>query len=504
MTGATVISLFLCLFSLVSAFNHPGLLVTDADITRAKKHIKAKQDPWFASWEDLISIEYSNDSYTNNAVSVIYRGFDGVHEENVNLLWQDAAAAFNLGLRWKISGETDFAEAAAKILVAWGETLTEISGDNDMYLAAGLQGAEMANAAELLRDYAPFMENGFDTFTAMMEDVFLSMNLQFLNHENSAEHNVKHYFANWELCNMASAMAIGVLTEDRSTYDYVLQYFKNGTGNGCIGNAVSNLVEEPITGTLLGQGQESGRDQGHSALNWQTLAAIGQQAYNQGDNLFAYNNSRILQGVEYFARYNLGHDVQFEPYPNGIVDFTEISNSSRGSTRPNWELLWNHYGVVKGLDAPWTKKYLNYSLSEFGGFEPGAGAWGDDSGDYDCLGWGSLLYHQDASDVAAAKSAASSSAVASSRYYTSSSTRAPSTFLTLQTSIVPTTQTSIATTLQTSLATTQQASTVANAQPSIATTLQTSPVASMENTPAAIPVVVYQTEIVTVEACPRQ
>jgi hypothetical protein len=300
MVGAPVISLFLCLISLVSAFNHPGLLVTDADIARAKKHIKAKQDPWLASWEDLISIEYSNASYTNNAVSIVYRGTDGVHAENVDLLWHDAAAAFNLGLRWKISGETEYAEAAAKILVAWGETLTEISGDNDAYLAAGLQGAEMANAAELLRDYAPFMENGFDAFTAMMEDVFLSMNFEFLNHLVWSETNVKHYFANWELSNMNSAMAIGVLTDNQTTYDYVVQYFKNGTGNGCIGNAVSNLVEEPITGNLLGQGEESGRDQGHSSLDWQTLAAIGQQAYNQGDDLFAYNNSRILQGYVSF------------------------------------------------------------------------------------------------------------------------------------------------------------------------------------------------------------
>jgi hypothetical protein len=140
---------------------------------------------------------------------------------------------------------------------------------------------------------------------------------------------------------------------------------------------------------------------------------------------------------------------------------------------------------VKGVDAPWTKKYLNYSLTEFGGFEPGVGAWGEGSGYYDGLGWGSLLYHQDASDIADAKSAASSTAVASSRYTYSSSTRVASAFSTSQTSIVPTTQTSIAPTLQTSLATILQAPAVASI-------------------PAAAPVVVYQTKIVTVEACPRQ
>lgn len=44
------------------------------------------------------------------------------------------------------------------------------------------------------------------------------------------------------------------------------------------------------------------------------------------------------------------------------------------------------------MDAPWTTKYLNFTLEGFGGFEPGAGAWGEGSGHYDSLGWGSLLY----------------------------------------------------------------------------------------------------------------
>lgn len=54
------------------------------------------------------------------------------------------------------------------------------------------------------------------------------------------------------------------------------------------------------------------------------------------------------------------------------------------------------------MDAPWTTKYLNYTLNEYGGFEPGAGTYGEGSGHYDGLGWGSLLYHMDESDVEAA------------------------------------------------------------------------------------------------------
>lgn len=111
------------------------------------------------------------------------------------------------------------------------------------------------------------------------------------------------------------------------------------------------------------------------------------------------SHANQLKSAEYFARYNLGNDVPFEPYTNGIVSFTEISEQSRGAVRPTWELLHTHYVQIKGLDAPWTTAYLNKSLEFFGGYEGGAGSWGEGSGHYDGLGWGSLLHHLDEADV---------------------------------------------------------------------------------------------------------
>ncbi|KAI5923551.1 chondroitin AC/alginate lyase [Camillea tinctor] len=386
------------LFSFTSsttfAFLHPGLLVNNQDITRAKTKIDAKLEPWSSSWNKLTSIPYSSASYSSNAVSTVSRNSNG------ELLWHDAAAAFNLALRWKISGNDTYAATAAKIIVSWADTLEALSGSNDDdYLTAGLQGYELANAIELLRDYPPFVENGLSAAASMMTSIFLPMNLDFLNHVLGSEHNHKHFFANWELCNVASAMAIAVVVDNSTLWDFAVDYFKTGTGNGAINNAITNLVQEPGTGNLLGQGQESGRDQGHSAMDYQLLGAIGQQAWNQGEDLFGYNDSRILLGAEYFARYNLGYDVPFENYTNGIVSYSSISSSSRGAIRPAWEVLYAHYVQIKGLSAPWTTAYLNKTLERFGGFEEGAGSWGEGSGHYDGLGWGSLLYHMEDSDV---------------------------------------------------------------------------------------------------------
>ncbi|GLI74940.1 hypothetical protein PoHVEF18_003189 [Penicillium ochrochloron] len=399
---------FIILFlPLVSSIVHPGLLVSDSDITRAKEKIKANQDPWTTSWNVLTRLTYSDASYTPSPVNAVYRGAWDGHAENAQLLWHDVAAAFNLALRWKITGNTSFADTASNILHAWATTLTEIGGGDDKYLTAGLQGYELANAAELLRDYHPFTENVLPAVVEMANSIFIPMHYKWLNHKEPSEHNVRHFFANWELCNVASAMAMGVLTDNQTVWDFAVNYFKTGDGNGAINNAVSNIVEEPGTGALLGQIQESGRDQGHSALDIQLFGVIGQQAWNQGEDLFSYNDSRILRGAEYFARYNLGNDVPFIPYTNGIVNFVDISSASRGAIRPTWELLYNHYVVRKGMHAPWTTRFLNNSLDHYGGTEGGAGSWGEGAGHYDGLGWGSLLYHMDEADVAALASPSS-------------------------------------------------------------------------------------------------
>jgi hypothetical protein len=291
-----VLSFVILFLPLVSSFVHPGLLVSDSDITRAKEKIKANQDPWTTSWNVLTGLSYSDVSYTPSPVKAVSRSTWDGYTENAEHLWHDVAAAFNLALRWKITGNKTFADTASNILHAWATTLTEIGGGDDKYLLAGLQGYELANAAELLRDYHPFTENVLPAVVEMANNIFIPMHYKWLNHEVSSEHNVLHFFANWELCNVASAMAMGVLTDNQTVWDFAVNYFKTGDGNGAINKAVCNIVEEPGTGALLGQIQESGRDQGHSALDIQLFGVIGQQAWNQGEDLFAYNDSRILRG----------------------------------------------------------------------------------------------------------------------------------------------------------------------------------------------------------------
>jgi len=365
----------------VQGFLHPGLLHSNEDFDRMRTKVAANAQPWKAGWDRLVANGHSALTWTARPAPVVYRGADGVHPENYAQLFNDAAAAYALALRWKISGDAAYADKAIAVLDAWSAVLTSIGGTSDKFLAAGLYGYELANAGEIMRTYAGWSTADFTQFKSMMQNVFYSMNHDFLLHHNGA--CISHYWANWDLCNMDSMIAIGVLLDDRAIYDEAVEYFKNGAGNGAIGKAV--FFVHP---GHLGQWQESGRDQGHNTLGIGLMGAFCEMAWKQGDDLYAYDDNRFLAGAEYVATYNLGNDVPYVTYDNcDNVNQTVIASAGRGDIRPIWELVYNHYVNRRGLAAPNVASYAAMVRPEGGG-----GDYGPNSGGYDQLGYGTLTF----------------------------------------------------------------------------------------------------------------
>ncbi|VVN49854.1 hypothetical protein PS687_00091 [Pseudomonas fluorescens] len=360
------------------AFVHPGLLQTQQDFTRIREKLANHNQPWLAGWQKLIANRHASLAWQSNPAPVVYRTSGGPN--NYNKLFNDAAAAYALALRWQISSDPAYADKAVSILNQWSSTLTAIEGDPGKSLAAGLYGYQLANAAEILRGYPKWNAADFHRFQSLMLNVFYPINQDFLVHQDGTL--ADHHWANWDLANMNSILAIGVLTDRRDIYDEAVNYFKHGAGNGAIEHAVWKLY-----GNGLGQVQESGRDQAHTMLDIALLGSFCQMAWSQGDDLFGYQNNRVLQGAEYVAKYNLGNDVPFTTFINSAFKQTVISPDHRGDIRPIWELLYNHYVVLKGLSAPNVKAFAHKVQVEGGG-----GDYGPNSGGYDQLGYGTLLY----------------------------------------------------------------------------------------------------------------
>ena len=364
-----------------AAFAHPGMLHAADDLRRAEDGVAAGKEPWQAGWRRLTANPHSASTWTARPTAEVVRGGTG---QNYRTLYNDIHAAYQNALRYRIGGTKEHGDAARDILNAWSSTLKRVTGNADRFLAGGIYGWQFANAAELMRDY-----EGFDLprFQTMLTSVFQPLNEDFLTHHNGA--HIENYWANWDLCNIASLMAIGILTDDRALFDRAVTYTKEGAGNGSIPHAVPFLHEGG-----LAQWQESGRDQGHTMMGMGQLGAVCEMAWSQGSDLYGFDDNRFLKAAQYVAKYNLGHSVPFTAYtwhqgqpPGKVMTQTVISDAARGQLRPVWEMLHHHYADRRGLKAPYLAEFALKNRAEGGG-----GDYGSDSGGFDQLGFGTLLY----------------------------------------------------------------------------------------------------------------
>jgi hypothetical protein len=178
---------------------------------------------------------------------------------------------------------------------------------------------------------------------------------------------------------MLAILAIGVYCDDRAKYDEAVEYFKNGRGTGAIRNAVPFIHPGG-----LGQWQESGRDQAHVMGGMGLMMEMCQVAWNQGLDLFGYDNNRLLAGAEYTAQYTLWKGVPYTFYTNS-------NNANQYYVSPNYhgrllashfELVYNHYVVRKGIKAPHVKLFAELRRPE--------------PGEADIFGYGTLTFTLDA------------------------------------------------------------------------------------------------------------
>jgi fibronectin type 3 domain-containing protein len=360
-------------------FQHPGLLFTQADFDRISSKVSAGAQPWYSGWNALVNDPYSQLGANPRPLQTVIRGGTGA---NFMQMVDDIQRSFDTAVRWKVSGDTRYADQTVRYLNAWQYTMTTLTGNADRFLAAGIYGYQWANIADIMRTYSGWAAADVANFQNWLLTIYYPMSHDFLVHHNGAA--ISNYWANWDLCNMADVEGIGVFCDRQDLYNEAINYFYHGAGNGAIDKAVYYQFDGD-----LAQWQESGRDQGHTMFGLSTMAAFMQMAWNQGNDLWSYENNKFLMAAEYVYKYNLGYDVPFETYSwldgqsGPWMQQTVISSASRGNAPPGFELIYNHYVNVMGLAAPYTTAWR-------AGHAPEGG-----SGNGDELGFGTLTYSLD-------------------------------------------------------------------------------------------------------------
>lgn len=373
-------------------FVHCGALHTPEDFERIKQNLD--KSPWKEGYELLKNNSHAQTSYNANPQTMITRGAGTENPENYSIAFNDVAAAYQLALMWKITEDEAYAEKSIEILNGWAAKCTEINGTTDANLAAGIYGYQFAVAGELMRDYPGWEETDFKVYQDWMVEVFYPMNKDFLVRHNDTP--AGHYWANWGLCNIASTMAIGILADRIDIYNEGIEHLQIGETNGRLTKAIYYVFDGEYAN--LAQWQESNRDQGHTYLCQGLLGVICQLAWNQGDDFFGYNDNMFLKACEYTARYNfMNMEVPNLPYTREYkgahgTDYEEYPTISERNLlyRPIWALVYNHYAKIKGVDA---EKYQYTEVATEACFpEGGGGNYGTESGGFDALGFGTLMF----------------------------------------------------------------------------------------------------------------
>ncbi|WP_369265628.1 alginate lyase family protein [Streptomyces sp. R35] len=347
-------------------FTHPGLLHSAADLARMKAAVAAKESPVYDGYLALAAHARSSSSYTvQNTGQITSWGRGPSNFQNQAVA--DSAAAYQNALIWSVTGDRAHADKARDILNAWSASLTAITGA-DGPLGAGLQAFKFVNAAELLRhsDY----DGWPDADIARCEESFLRVWYP------AVSCYMLYANGNWDLTSLQSLLAIGVFCEEPALFDDALRFAAAGAGNGSVPHRIV---------TDAGQGQESGRDQGHEQLAVGLLADAAQVAWNQGVDLWGHDDHHILANVEYAARYNLGNDVPFTPDLDRTGKYIKktVSATGRGTMPPIYEMAYAHYAGVRGLDAPYTKNAV---------FRGTGGARVVEGSNDDLPSWGTFAY----------------------------------------------------------------------------------------------------------------
>lgn len=419
----------------VYTIRHQGLLHSDEDIAYTRAHLG--QQPWSDAYQKLLTSGYCNVNYKASPVKYLARldagnwgdgggrwddaglrdeFYPGIHNNYTNF-FRDCAAAYQLGLKWRLSDDNQAAETAIQIIKDWAEVNQGILLgrnkwkddviDSNEYLIM-FQIHQIACAVELVRNYNNWgSTEEFTKAVAWLKTYFAPFCSRFI-----AMNNTDHWWMNWDLASMTALLSIGIVADDQDMINEAILHFKQGEGPGCImRKGVITMEEDPSgTGEMLAQGNEAGRDQGHNTLCAVMVGTFCQMALNIGEDLFAFENHRAIAFAQYVAKYNLvrpeigsnydtntltsasfkyaENTLPFKEYTYNGGTMTAISAAGRGTVRPGWD-IWAGYCKSHGVKATYIQEMADLFRPDGGG-----GHYGGNSGGFDQLGFSTLMHHR--------------------------------------------------------------------------------------------------------------
>ncbi|CAG9937458.1 unnamed protein product [Clonostachys rosea f. rosea IK726] len=323
-------------------FKHPGIDFSHDDLERVRQGVLQQQEPWKSAWERFIALPGASANYTmsevmeeiSRGVVTTNRGFE-----------RDGWAALYNTIAWYITRDQAHLDKASSIIDAWGTTLKRFTGlDNSLGVHGGMA---FINAAEILRSEGDWIEEG--------ESYRGSTGFSGMLYRVMAPAVVSIGQSNYGIAMVQSLMAISIYLEDVVMWNYAMNEYQNNVCGG-----IKGLIN-PQTG----QSSESGRDQGHVQFGLGIGLHASLIAWNQGHDLFHFENSTLRRGLEYSAKYNANGTVPYDPRyarcNSRLVagPWPKISEVGRGELSTWWLAAREFYNKVLREHVPSVERLTN-------------------------------------------------------------------------------------------------------------------------------------------------
>ncbi len=343
-----LLNIFFIVFVLITTwgnaqFKHPGHLSSLTELTLIRTKIKNSQEPWLTGFNKMKLSAPAKRDYLATPTKLIHIGTNNINPRiGYDEINNDSKACYIQALMWFITQDTQYAKNVINICKSWGETLQEINPERNGPLVVAWYATLFCRGAEIVKYTYKGWNAGVDTpFVRMLDEEFFP-----LIKSGSANHNPLNpdwanspvwdrHAGNWSTSKIESLLAMAIFKNDKNEFNRAIALAKE-------------RIEQYIT--AYGKMQEICRDIGHMQFTLGGLINIAEMARNQGVDLYAYLDNRMMKGMEYSATIING---EIPSPPPGCTALNDIKFHPAG-----WEIGYNHYHHRKGLSLPQAIKLL--------------------------------------------------------------------------------------------------------------------------------------------------
>lgn len=357
-------------------FTHPGVLVSLAQLNYAKQQVAAKAAPFYAAYEAVQgskwgALDYKLQGPPSNGV--IDCGSFSNPDIGCSAEDDDSTAAYAQALLWVITGKSEYAQNAIKIMNTYAQKVRGHTNSNAPLQAAWTSEKWPATAEIIANTGAGWSATDIAAFKKMLTT-------QYLPYIDALQGKGKN--GNWELSMIDGMMGIAVFTEDQTLYNnavtlwkqWVPAYFYNAAEDG--GKPVSFSGGPSSGGTpgwngqtvfdtaTSGVGQETCRDLAHTGLGLAATINAAETAYIQGADLYTPMKTRLTTTLEYYSRMLQGVTATAQtgspsvPVPSSFPGLCTETHTYIPVLTGTSERAYNAYHNRMGIALPQTEAHL--------------------------------------------------------------------------------------------------------------------------------------------------